>query len=470
MQKIRQNEKAYEGLEYAILIVDQIRKQIKFINLRSNIFKFFVCENQKYCEISDYFEWPVKAIKCRISIFNFEFSFFLQIQEIPQKLRTCSLEPKIFKIMKQTKDLNQRTLSLKSGAEDDQLERAKHQITHRLNKSMNLRFQVVEKQGNQNKNRDKLSMISMERLTSNQRFFGCESEENGPPQRREHTVRTDVRTESEWFGFIPSKEIAFKIGSEDSLRPDRQLRKEFKTKDKIENEKDLLGKRSCKEVIAKDQLLMCESIERRFLNKNPNLRIQEMRINNKPLEHRNEYLTNAKIPCKTSIEASPRVSKCVICFDQIKSFRGVLDCDHSFCYECIKKWLVRKSTCPICKINPRLIRKFKLNQFLKSEFTRQWRNRSFAVPIPIRRRWVVHEMESENEEVDFNCLKCGLIGDISSMVQCIRCHLRACHMDCLWKDSRELPDYQWLCDHCVGSRSNRNSYGRKSFSFSLILI
>ena len=70
-------------------------------------------------------------------------------------------------------------------------------------------------------------------------------------------------------------------------------------------------------------------------------------------------------------------------------------------------------------------------------------------------------MESENEGVDFSCLKCGQIGDISSMVQCIRCHIRACHMDCLWQRSRELPDYSWLCEYCVSNRPNQRSYSRR---------
>lgn len=458
---IRENGPSYEEQEYALLVVDRIRKIVKFVNLRSSIFNFYVFQNGKFKKICDYFDWPSQDVKCRISIFDFDFSFYLKIQEMPQKQRTCSLEPKIFKLLRQNSELNRSTFSLKSGAEDDQfqLEPTQHQIRHKLNKSMNLRIQNVRKQESHPKFRDPISMISMERLTNTQRILGCDSEENGPPQRREHTVRTDVRTESEWFGFIPSKEIAFEIGSEDPLRQNRQLRKVLKGEFKTETQKNLLGKRNNEKLHLNDEEFQRQSNEKRFLNKNLKLRIQEMRVSQRELEHGNKREKEGE----SRFAESAKASQCVICLEETRPLRGVLDCDHSFCYECIRKWLTRKSTCPVCKINPRLIRKFKLKRFLKSEFTKQWKDRSFTVPIQIQSHWVVHEMESENEGVDFNCLKCGQIGDISCMVQCIRCHLRACHMDCLWNNFRELPDYQWLCDHCVGSRPNRTSYGRKPF-------
>ncbi len=42
-----------------------------------------------------------------------------------------------------------------------------------------------------------------------------------------------------------------------------------------------------------------------------------------------------------------RESSCHICLEPCKSPTTV-DCEHTFCYKCIKKWLGIKRTCPVC--------------------------------------------------------------------------------------------------------------------------
>ena len=45
--------------------------------------------------------------------------------------------------------------------------------------------------------------------------------------------------------------------------------------------------------------------------------------------------------------------KCMICLSAIDEEKGVIDCIHKFCFECIKNWRGEKQiqNCPICK-NP----------------------------------------------------------------------------------------------------------------------
>lgn len=39
---------------------------------------------------------------------------------------------------------------------------------------------------------------------------------------------------------------------------------------------------------------------------------------------------------------------CIICLQQIKGFCRELDCRHTFCVNCIDKWLSKNNKCPIC--------------------------------------------------------------------------------------------------------------------------
>ena len=41
--------------------------------------------------------------------------------------------------------------------------------------------------------------------------------------------------------------------------------------------------------------------------------------------------------------------ECIICMDDCKVPKGILPCDHEFCFSCINKWSMLKKTCPICK-------------------------------------------------------------------------------------------------------------------------
>lgn len=41
-------------------------------------------------------------------------------------------------------------------------------------------------------------------------------------------------------------------------------------------------------------------------------------------------------------------ARCVICFEDITELTTIVDCTHSFCFECIMAWFEIKTACPIC--------------------------------------------------------------------------------------------------------------------------
>ena len=459
LRKIQENEVKLQPKTYAFLQVDHARRGIKFINLNCKFFDFLIFKNKKYHRVLDFIKWPLKEVKCKICIFGVDLVFYMKIEQMPPAKHTSSLERHILKLLPKKKEITLiRTHSDRSIDETSRrnfiFQFTQHHLQFKLNKSMELKLNPITPFGR--RLRDGLSVISFEGHPLNQTIIQFESEEGGPKQRREPTIKTDVRTESEWYGFIPSKEVTCEKGSEERRQDNEDT---IKFKERGESMKMELGKRSFKEVVSVHQR------EHSLKDKTMSHNSPKIRFLNNPAPGKGKLIPSNSRSEKETKTKKHSNGKCVICHEPENCIRGVLDCDHSYCFTCIKKWLSKSLSCPICKIHPRLIRKFKNKQFVSSEFTRQWRDPRLHLPIQVRgrSRWVFHETGSENEGVDFNCQKCHQIGDISTMVQCIRCQVKACHMDCLWLNSRELPDYQWFCDDCVRSRPNRRSYSRRVF-------
>lgn len=54
-----------------------------------------------------------------------------------------------------------------------------------------------------------------------------------------------------------------------------------------------------------------------------------------------------------------QVIECCICQSQLNE-KTILDCcSHFYCYDCIKKWISYKSTCPLCRKKITYIKKTK---------------------------------------------------------------------------------------------------------------
>ena len=56
---------------------------------------------------------------------------------------------------------------------------------------------------------------------------------------------------------------------------------------------------------------------------------------------------------------------CCICIEEIKDIKAILDCNHSFCRDCILIWSENENTCPICKKEFSKIREKKIIKIMK---------------------------------------------------------------------------------------------------------
>ena len=64
---------------------------------------------------------------------------------------------------------------------------------------------------------------------------------------------------------------------------------------------------------------------------------------------------------RTSINSNSQESKCVICLDVINRDNSIISitklrCEHEFHKKCIDRWMIRNTTCPICRRRIRLHR------------------------------------------------------------------------------------------------------------------
>ena len=44
-------------------------------------------------------------------------------------------------------------------------------------------------------------------------------------------------------------------------------------------------------------------------------------------------------------------TECPICFEEIKSDKMILSCDHAFHAGCITRWYVHSDNCPVCRVS-----------------------------------------------------------------------------------------------------------------------
>jgi hypothetical protein len=58
--------------------------------------------------------------------------------------------------------------------------------------------------------------------------------------------------------------------------------------------------------------------------------------------------TRCKKRKKGETYCSMHYKECSICYDEIKD-KHSLECEHSFCKECIYRWIVKAGTCPMCR-------------------------------------------------------------------------------------------------------------------------
>lgn len=89
-----------------------------------------------------------------------------------------------------------------------------------------------------------------------------------------------------------------------------------------------------------------------FLDDNEAIKTASIRAEWKPLEttkslNSSERKALKRMSSKKKRRITEITNNCPICMDTCKRPITV-ECDHTFCYECIKKWMGIKRQCPVC--------------------------------------------------------------------------------------------------------------------------
>jgi hypothetical protein len=147
-------------------------------------------------------------------------------------------------------------------------------------------------------------------------------------------------------------------------------------------------------------------------------------------------------PEVTSFKLQEESKECVICMDPISRERGILDCNHSYCRDCIQNWTKETNACPICKIKSKLLRIFVGNCFMKSEFIED---------KELKIEEELNELDIIVMNADSSCYKCNSSGNENVMLICNHCDTKCCHIFCLNPPLHFIPEDDWFCDYCVRS-------------------
>ena len=94
-----------------------------------------------------------------------------------------------------------------------------------------------------------------------------------------------------------------------------------------------------------------------FLNENYNyhLNVNEVllnALNNFINENENQLIPiNSEQYNENTINIKEQLDNCPICLEIVDNYQKIIKCEHKFCNNCLKKWLLENnSTCPICRI------------------------------------------------------------------------------------------------------------------------
>eukprot|EP00916_Digyalum_oweni_P015398 GHVL01025202.1.p1 GENE.GHVL01025202.1~~GHVL01025202.1.p1 ORF type:complete len:184 (-),score=29.62 GHVL01025202.1:64-615(-) len=68
--------------------------------------------------------------------------------------------------------------------------------------------------------------------------------------------------------------------------------------------------------------------------------------------------------------------QCIICTDDDVEEKGVLECGHEYCYECIARWANAENTCPQCKAKFYTIRRRAMHRPIKCSRTERKRHQN----------------------------------------------------------------------------------------------
>ena len=148
-----------------------------------------------------------------------------------------------------------------------------------------------------------------------------------------------------------------------------------------------------------------------------------------------------------------REATCSICLEGFRYPKGILPCQHEFCYECLMEWAEHKNQCPLGRETFTEIRKVHDNGHDEviqaptpaSEEDMQWQWAEDAA------------MDYDDYLASIECVGCQSGDDEDILMLCDACNM-AYHTYCLDDPLDAVPDGDWYCDSC----SNIIDHGHQS--------
>ena len=191
-----------------------------------------------------------------------------------------------------------------------------------------------------------------------------------------------------------------------------------------------------------DQILDQKKSKQKSKSKEQALKVYKM------LQPKNQLRINDIFPRSgknSEVKQNPKKSKeknsmCAICLEALHKERGILDCNHEYCRDCIQEWIKKSSRCPMCKIESKLLRIFLGRIFLKSKFLEKKELTYTEEP---------NELDIIVANADPFCYKCNSSGNENFMLICDSCDKKCCHIICLDPPMHFIPEDDWFCDFCV---------------------
>jgi hypothetical protein len=161
----------------------------------------------------------------------------------------------------------------------------------------------------------------------------------------------------------------------------------------------------------------------------------------KKLGGEESYLTNRSSILKNS-SLFLKQKKCSICLDLILNPATISNCKHEFCLPCLRSWVSKASTCPMCRES------FQTYTYIQN-------NKEISIQI-LEKDFSDYSISDESflYSTAESCMICKNSNNENLLLICDGCSFNVCHTYCTNMD--RIPDGDWLCAECVVIKYSKN--------------